>query len=47
LIHVERLVLSKCRSDQWLWHRQRCRSGDMSFWSLYEKSYCEYWWTIL
>jgi len=32
LIQVERLVLSKCRPDQWqwLWRRQRCRSGDMS-----------------
>jgi len=20
----------QCRSNQWLWHRPRCRSGDMS-----------------
>jgi len=30
LIHFERLALSKCRFNQWLWHRQRCRSEDTS-----------------
>jgi len=26
------VTLSRCRSDQWqwLWRRQRCRSGDMN-----------------